>query len=912
MASRMRIAKEEPPRSGEQTLNMTSALKELHRLNSRDLYRLIKDSGNGNLSVHYLTEKGVLLKVDMGKLAQSLPLHLTTILIFSRRDEDVFQYVLCGIRLLHSLCELASRLPKFDQIFLNDVKVVEQLIDLVFYMLIILSTYRQEDHAFRLMYLSHSALLACSLHLITGFISTQFQDIATVLLAHPKVDLFIDAAFGSVRVVVRSLEITLMACYKDFSMESNLSSEQVVYFLCQQCEASLQFIQSLCQQKSFRERLLNHKELCEKGSILFLAQSILKLNIQSSFPTRIVAGISRLKAKILSILLSLCEAENISYLDQVAASSQSLNLAKSVALEVLDLLKTAFGRNPGHLTTTDRRYPIGLLQLNAMRLADIFSDDTYFRSCIIVYFTKILTAILSLSHVDFLSTWCSSNLSETEEDASVEYDLFATVGWIFDNSSSMDRQNSTVLELNMTRNVMPSASYAHHRTSLFVKVIANLHCFVPDRCEEKERNLFVRKVLECLQMDLSNLLPGFSFASDTPKAATVSKNLRSLLNHAQSLMPNFLDPEDLQILRVFFSEMQTQFTSSGSGENHVQEAQCIGIHPLHIQVKEPAELDKKVGNLKEGMSENSAFPSIDQHNITVENTNISKDLNRLHQVGGKSMASKTVLTGARDTDKDSQNAETSGSDNSFAKSMEHLRKVVVDETPEDEKVESLQRRKRKRIVMNDNMAEMMDSALLDEPEDEKNEPLQKRKRKRTIMNEKMVELMERALLDEPEMQRNAASLQSWAEKLSHLGSEITPSQLKNWLNNRKAKRARTSKDNPVPDKQKGPVRVPSDLHDNLCPLEVVPCNVGQSAVIVNSRGEEIGKGKVVQLNGKWYGKSLEELGAYVMDVYELHADTGMKLPFTSEATGTSFAEAERKLGSMRVLWDSRRILVLQS
>jgi hypothetical protein len=28
-------------------------------------------------------------------------------------------------------------------------------------------------------------------------------------------------------------------------------------------------------------------------------------------------------------------------------------------------------------------------------------------------------------------------------------------------------------------------------------------------------------------MDLSKLLPGFSFASDAPKAATVSKNLRN-------------------------------------------------------------------------------------------------------------------------------------------------------------------------------------------------------------------------------------------------------------------------------------------------------------------------------------------------------------------------------------------------
>jgi hypothetical protein len=83
-------------------------------------------------------------------------------------------------------------------------------------------------------------------------------------------------------------------------------------------------------------------------------------------------------------------------------------------------------------------------------------------------------------------------------------------------------------------------------------------------------------------------------------------------------------------------------------------------------------------------------------------------------------------------------------------------------------------------------------------------------------------------------------------------------------------------------------------------------------VIVNVRGEEIGKGRVVQVNGKWYGKKLEELGAYLMDVYELHADKGMKLPFPSEATGTTFAEAEKKLGAMLVLWDSRRILVLQS
>lgn len=96
--------------------------------------------------------------------------------------------------------------------------------------------------------------------------------------------------------------------------------------------------------------------------------------------------------------------------------------------------------------------------------------------------TKVLTAIISLSHGDFLSCWCSSNLSEMEEDASLEYDIFAAVGWVLDNTSP-DVRNATNLEFNLIPNSMPKASYAHHRTSLFVKFFANLHCFVPSICE---------------------------------------------------------------------------------------------------------------------------------------------------------------------------------------------------------------------------------------------------------------------------------------------------------------------------------------------------------------------------------------------------------------------------------------------
>lgn len=78
-------------------------------------------------------------------------------------------------------------------------------------------------------------------------------------------------------------------------------------------------------------------------------------------------------------------------------------------------------------------------------------------------------------------------------------------------------------------------------------------------------------------MDPSNVLPGFSFTSDAPKAALICRNLRnylfpmtsfneqncgdyflshnllscagSLLSHAESLIPNFLNEEDVQLLR---------------------------------------------------------------------------------------------------------------------------------------------------------------------------------------------------------------------------------------------------------------------------------------------------------------------------------------------------------------------------
>ncbi|MED6181851.1 hypothetical protein PIB30_023060 [Stylosanthes scabra] len=913
-----------------------AAVKELQGLKALVLNKLLRDSEN--FTIQYCTKNGSLLKIDIEKLAGSLPLHLIKILISFKRNEAMFKYLLSAIRLMHSLCDLASRNSKLEQIFLDDENLFEPLLDFVFYMIIVLGGCKQEDHVFRHRHLVHSTLVPCTLYLLTVFISTKWEDIVHVLLAHPKIDMFMDAAFGSVRMVVRCLEITLLTYYNDFSMESNLTAEQVVYYLCQQCEASLQFLESLCQQKLFKEHLLMNKELCVEGSVLFLALSILRLQIQLSLPTRIKAALSRLKSKILSILLGLCEAESISYLDEIASSPQSLDLAKSVASEVLDLLKVAFGRDPAQ-HTADRCHPMGFVQLNAMRLVDILSDETNFRSYVMLFFTKVLTAIISLSHGDFLSCWCSSNLPETEEDCNIEYDAFAAVGWVLDYISP-DVTNATNLEFIQIPNNMPRASYAHHKTSLLIKLFANLHCFVPNISEEKEKNHFVLKVLECLQMDLSDVLPEFSFDSDASKAAIASKNLRSLLNHAESLIPNYLNTEDLRLLRDFTSELQSQFSSTGFEGNHVQDskfelslpqdkftklninehyqvAQNAGGCPPLLTGKQPVSLNKG-GNSKEGMSKNAAFPDIDQPNTRAEDINMQdQEDNDISASGAREM-----IVDALDTDTSSSDTSSSKGKNVFehmydgelSKLNEDFEKVAVEENTEDEMLATVQRR---------------------------------RKRKRNLMNDKQVSLIESALLDEPDLHRNAASLQSWAEKLSFNGSEVTPTQLKNWLNNRKARLARAAKDvraapatnvyNPVLGKlvlesSYGSPAEALDTRDhslakiaygdNSGPsvtgfastgsLQFDPCNAGQAVLIVDGVGDEVGKGKVFQMYGKWHGKSLQESSTCVVDVSELKIDKRLRLPYPSVATGNTFLEAEMKLGVMRVQWDLKRVFCIFS
>lgn len=96
---------------------------------------------------------------------------------------------------------------------------------------------------------------------------------------------------------------------------------------------------------------------------------------------------------------------------------------------------------------------------------------------------EVLAAIVSNPYQQFLSSWCSSELPLKEEDALLEYEPYSMAGWILDLSSTLDTANAKTYEPNIIPIHNAQTSYAHQRTSLLVKVIANLHCFVPKICK---------------------------------------------------------------------------------------------------------------------------------------------------------------------------------------------------------------------------------------------------------------------------------------------------------------------------------------------------------------------------------------------------------------------------------------------
>ncbi|CAF2141395.1 unnamed protein product [Brassica rapa subsp. narinosa] len=719
-----------------QAKHLIPAVNGLHWRDSLEIHKLLQD--NKDFCIYYNNVE----KISVEKLAVALPVHLLAVIKAHNRD-DKFEYLLSGIRLLHTLCELTSRHSKLDQVLLDDCVLSAMMVDLVINAMVALGGNRKVHRSLSLAvslclsYCDSSPLLfifqeswksdneslveatmvASTLHLLHGFISPEFVDIVQVLLAHSKVDLFIETAFGAVHNVVRSLEAKLLYRGSDHPKKCPLKSAK---FHCQQAEAALQFLHSLCQEKLFSERVAKNKELCGKGGLLMLAKSILSLSVSPGFvkEATTVASMYRIKAKVLSLLHHIFEADSVSFLDELERAG-NLHLAQPIASEVLSLLKLGLSDSPNDIASHE--YPMGFVLLNAMRLAE----------------STILSALFCLSHEEFVSMLCSSALSSREDDATLDYDLFKSAGWVLSVFSSSSLFDVPQFKLNFQNNLTMS-SYANQRTSLVIKIMANLHCFAPDVCIEEDRNRFIKAFVSGLRKDPVSMpiqLPNSSYTPVAQRATSVCRNICSLLRHADFLITNGLDVKDLMMFRVFCKQLQPLIRSEFEGSQATVKQRK---EPLNLNIERASE----------------------EPNVRVEGAATKYNVNE----------NMEIVPRLKESDADACNLETSSLDTRSNRGKSLVEDGDGDGDGDVELAHEL----------------FKGSGSGEVKEDEK----QGKKRKRSIMSDDQVEMMEKAIVDEPDMRRSAAWIKKCAEKLNQNGPRVTAMQLKNWLNNRRAKIAR--------------------------------------------------------------------------------------------------------------------------
>ncbi|MFS7901807.1 putative nodulin homeobox protein [Helianthus anomalus] len=309
-------------------LDLYLAVKELHVLSSKDLGKLICDAENGIAKC--VKQDGSYFEIDVEILARHLVKYIMEHLAPSKVDEQQhFRSMLSGLRLLHTLCDIACHHSTLARVLVEDTSVQDEMLNLIFRMIDFLSQSGEKISGSSQMVLLYSALLSSSMYLLKALISSEWQDITRVLLAHSKVDKFTTTAFTALRLVINSLQAKQPDQHIDSRMRSNANEVYCLYHLC---ESSVEFLQSACRQKLFRERLVKNKELCGEGVVLQLVHDTLKLSqCEDPYLTNTVYW---LKSKVLSTMLLLCEAESISFLEMASSTTQSKELVKTTIFEV--------------------------------------------------------------------------------------------------------------------------------------------------------------------------------------------------------------------------------------------------------------------------------------------------------------------------------------------------------------------------------------------------------------------------------------------------------------------------------------------------------------------------------------------------------------------------------------------------
>ncbi|KAH8965882.1 hypothetical protein BDL97_04G139900 [Sphagnum fallax] len=829
------------------------AVEELHGLSAHDINKLLQDADSFVLNL--TSAKGVSLQVDMEQLANCLPLHVIAC-VASSGAEPRLRYWLRAVRLLHSLSTVASRYPKLEQVFFQEVKIRMQILDLITYMLVVLANMEQEGRGGSFMAVLHAALVACSLYLLISFISHDWADVAPVLLAHPKVNVFMDAAFDAVKRDIILLQVKLRSLQNKIGAKKTtvLAAERVGLVTAQQCEASLQVLQFLCIPQAFRDKVLAHKELCREGGILRLVLAVLRLQLPPAFllSRPLQATVSRSRAKVLIMMLKFCESVQFSFLDEVAADARSMQLAEQVAAEVLALVRGALLDDPRPIDDEDeeRRNPMGLLHVTAMRLADIFSDDSNFRNLVMDQIAPDLATVLAVLPTKFHERWCGGpiarELASGEMDAILVYNPFEAAGEAMAASAkaaivgtSGQEEVSSVPEFNV---VPPVASASQIRAALLVKLFANLFCYNPEVCAAEEKDRFLRTFLNCLHKGPLQPNHALFFHSVERTAVRICENLRTLHDYVLTITSEIINDDDLALVSAFAEELHrnicptltsvmeaplVSFVRDGHEQKlelwkqdrqklqRWQRIQQIGLaaSPLTlpaVKVEESAGIEElpKLENVPR--AEVAAFGGLGT-------TEIAGDVMKAEAGTGAVVDAKLQLelrtrpeveremevvsdgNGDRDLQED-PNQEV------FAQQVDagkwEMRNTELTEERGSESVNATTEREEGGKGEQESWGMTVSGTPTPTPRRGSRErerhssehESQPKKRKRNIMNDAQVRIMENALLSEPEMQRSPRSIQHWTDHLNRMGPEVLYQQLKNWLNNRKSRIAREERD----------------------------------------------------------------------------------------------------------------------
>lgn len=100
-------------------------------------------------------------------------------------------------------------------------------------------------------------------------LSNELED---VLINFLQTDTFIDAAFAAVCINVTVLQAKLSSQHVESRENTSPSDVETLIHLCQQCECSLHFLKSCCDQKLFREFIVRNK-VCSTSTVRYLILS---------------------------------------------------------------------------------------------------------------------------------------------------------------------------------------------------------------------------------------------------------------------------------------------------------------------------------------------------------------------------------------------------------------------------------------------------------------------------------------------------------------------------------------------------------------------------------------------------------------------------------------------------------------